>query len=179
MSAGGAAPVGTLLGMEVLSGAITTLSLYLESASEHPIPVLSYWLAKAPRCALTLHSPAASLKPTTGVHGSHKKHYLIAWLWWPVGLCSWVTIGETIFGKLPSPGHCTNNRMKHIQSIREKGLFLVLVLQLEGQISGMSHLEATKAFLGNTGWGRPSLHTPLALVQHTGTSQKGAYIHLN
>ena len=55
----------------------------------------------------------------------------------PMGL----TIGETVLGRLPLPGHCTDSKLKHTPRLSEKEAYmLVQELWSEGQVSGLAPL---------------------------------------
>ena len=56
------------------------------------------------------------------------------------GSCEIVMVGETVFGRLPPPGHCTESRLKHIPSLSVKeSFFLVLDLQAKRQVEDLPH----------------------------------------
>ena len=62
-----------------------------------------------------------------------------------------VTIGKTVLGKPPTPGQCTDNRLKHSPSLFiNKAYVLSLQLQPEGQASGFPHMEGIKRYTQRT-----------------------------
>ena len=86
------------------------------------------------------------------------------------------TIRETFYSKQPSPGHCTDIRLKQSPSSPvKKAYLLVWSFRWGTSFKFTIYLEDTEMLSGNVGWGAPSLCSPLASLQHTGTSQKGAY----
>ena len=83
------------------------------------------------------------------------------------GPCGSETIRETVLGRVSSPGHFIQSRLKHASSLTVKNAYLlVLVHQPEGQASDLPHLEVTEVLSGNIVQG-----TPLALLQFIGTSK--------
>lgn len=81
-----------------------------------------------------------------------------------------------VLGRLPPPGHCTDSRMKHITVfLWKRPIYLSYRFSLRDRCQFTTHLEATKMLSGNGGWGTPSLHSPLTLLQLTGTSWEGAH----
>lgn len=52
-----------------------------------------------------------------------------------------LTIREIVLGRIPPPGYCTFNRLKHITSLSMKEVYLfILEFQPEGQASGVAHI---------------------------------------
>lgn len=139
-------------------------------------PSLTCNPAKANGCTQALCSLSVSQK-LAGRHSWWRGSPLIALFWWLVGWggvgaglvflgpSGTETIGETVLGRLLSPGHSTNIRLKHI-----------LVFLWKRPIYSSSHLQTMRELLGNVGHGAPSLCSPLALLQFTVISQKRAYI---
>lgn len=82
---------------------------------------------------------------------------------------------QTVLGRLPPSGHCTDSRLKQPQSSFEKGLFP------RASIHGTdfrfaTHLETTVEFPGNISRETPSLDPTLVLLQVTGNPQMRVYI---
>lgn len=119
-----------------------------------------------------------------GTHSSHKRCPLVAWLWGPGGLHSWVPghlllqSKKTVLGRLPHPGHCTDSSLKHSPILSVKQTYLTCPgASAWGQGFRLAmHLEVTEMFPGNVGWGTASLCFPSASLQLSGTSQEEAYI---
>lgn len=52
-----------------------------------------------------------------------------------------VTVGKTVLGRPPHPGHCTDSRLKHDSSLPGKKAYLLsLELLPEGQALGFPHI---------------------------------------
>lgn len=52
-----------------------------------------------------------------------------------------ITIEETIFGRLPPPGHCTDSQLNHTLSLPvKKAYLLVLDFQPKGQASDLQQI---------------------------------------
>ena len=110
-----------------------------------------------------------------------REHFLIAWLWSPWACVSGshgtVTIKDSILGRLPPPGHCTDSWLKHILSLSEKEACLhIQKLWPVGQASGLVLLQGTmERVSGNGGQWTQSLFSLSASLQLTRIFQKGAY----
>ena len=89
------------------------------------------------------------------------------------------TIWESVLGRLPPPGHCTESRRKphpHPHLSVEEAYLPVLGLQPERQPSGLAHIwRPVELLSGNTGRGTPSLRSPSALLQLASIYQRAAY----
>ena len=143
-------------------------------------PARSHCLTKTSRWAPSLCSPSAMLE-LAGTCSAYRGHSLIAWLWWPGGLLFLGPTGlwqsETVLGRLPSSGHCTDSKLKHTPSLCEKGLFTCPGASAWGTcFKFVTNLKGRVVLSGNVGQGMPPPHSPSALLRLTSTSQKGAYI---
>lgn len=108
--------------------------------------------------APSLKSPAALLKPE-GTIRPHRVLSSITSLWWSGVLHLWVWLdnnSQKIFGRLPHPGHGTDNRLKHTPSLPVK-----MPIWCHGASAGGSRLlvHCTSEYCGmevllrKVGWG--------------------------
>lgn len=78
-----------------------------------------------------------------------------------------VTIGERVLGRVPSPGHRADLRLKHTPVLSLKEAYL-LVLELwpkgQGRLQVWHTSGPTEVLSGDVGWDTPSLCSPSALL---------------
>jgi len=89
------------------------------------------------------------------------------------GLYGSETIGETVLGRLPPPGHCTNNNWNTPPSFCEKGLST-----WPAASAWQACFHTSRNYGGalrECRWGIPSLSSHLALLQLTSTAEKKAH----
>lgn len=81
-----------------------------------------------------------------------KGYLLIAWVWWPLGLCflvSWIITIEV----LSPPGHSTDSRLKHIPNFYARGLYAYLWALTWGVHCWL--IISLETYWDITWWGRP------------------------
>lgn len=88
-----------------------------------------------------------------------------------------VAIGERVLGRLRSPGHCIDSRLRHTsQGFCEGGLFVCPgALAWEASFRFGTHIVAYSSALKEHRLWMPSWHYPSAFLQLTGISPKRAY----
>ena len=104
--------------------------------------------------------PSYGSQGSPGVPGSHRT----------------VTIKETVLGRLPPSGHCTDSRLEHNLSLSVKeAICLSWSLNLRGRFQVWHTSRGVwRCSQGRYAW-EPSLCSPFASLLLTGISQTGVY----